>query len=168
LPSQLQRIIDERAWGEQRRGTRLLLCGSAMSVMGELLAGSAPLRGRASLELLVQPFGYRTAAAFWQISDPKLAVLVHAVVGGTPAYRREFVADSVPASRAEFDGWVERTVLNPAVPLLREARYPLAEETGIREPRSTTRSWQRSRRAIRPAAGSPTTSDASPLSWFIR
>lgn len=134
LPSLIQRVIDEQAWGEQRPGTRLLLCGSAMSVMGDLLAGSAPLRGRASAELLVRPFGYRTAAEFWQISEPKLAVLVHAIVGGTPAYRREFVADDVPASLADLDRWVERTVLNPAVPLFREARYLLAEETGIREP----------------------------------
>src|SRR5487761_1071599 len=77
LPSLIQRMLDQRAWGQQERGTRLLLCGSAMSVMGGLLAGSAPLRGRASLELLVQPFGYRTAAEFWGITDPGLAVLVH-------------------------------------------------------------------------------------------
>ena len=134
LPSLVQRLIDQRAWGEQAQGTRLLLCGSAMSVMGGLLAGAAPLRGRASLELLVQPFGYRTAAEFWQISDPELAVLVHCIVGGTPAYRHEFVAEDIPASLADFDDWVARTVLNPAVPLFREARYLLAEETGIREP----------------------------------
>jgi uncharacterized protein len=30
------------------------LCGSAMSVMGDLLSGNAPLRGRASLELVVR------------------------------------------------------------------------------------------------------------------
>ncbi|WP_216901415.1 hypothetical protein [Nocardia alni] len=29
-----------------------------MSVMGRLLAGSAPLRGRASLELIVRPLGW--------------------------------------------------------------------------------------------------------------
>jgi uncharacterized protein len=134
LPSLVQRMIDRRAWGNQEGGTRLLLCGSAMSVMGALLAGSAPLRGRASLELLVQPFDYRTAAEFWGITDPRLAVLVHSIVGGTPAYRHEFVADDVPSSLADLDDWVARTVLNPAVPLFREARYLLAEETGIREP----------------------------------
>jgi uncharacterized protein len=134
LPSLVQRVLDRRAWGDQEGGTRLLLCGSAMSVMGGLLAGSAPLRGRASLELLVQPFGYRTAAEFWGITDPKLAVLVHSIVGGTPAYRHEFIADDLPSSLADLDDWVARTVLNPAVPLFREARYLLAEETGIREP----------------------------------
>jgi AAA+ ATPase superfamily predicted ATPase len=134
LPSLIQRMVDGQAWGWQNAGTRLLLCGSAMSVMGELLSGSAPLRGRASLELLVQPFGYRTAARFWGITDPRLAVLVHSIVGGTPAYRNEFVADDVPRDAGDLDHWVARTALNPAVPLFREARYLLAEETGIREP----------------------------------
>ena len=55
-----------------------------MPVMGQLLAGQAPLRGRASLELLVRPLGYRDAARFWNADDPELAVLLHAVVGGTP------------------------------------------------------------------------------------
>jgi AAA+ ATPase superfamily predicted ATPase len=135
LPSLLQRALDDQAWGQQTQGTRFLLCGSAMSVMGGLFAGNAPLRGRSALELLVAPFGYRTAARFWGIdNDPTLAVLVHSIVGGTPAYRSEFVADDAPASREDFDNWVIRTVLNPAVPLFREARYLLAEETDIREP----------------------------------
>jgi AAA+ ATPase superfamily predicted ATPase len=135
LPSLLQRALDDQAWGPQARRTRFLLCGSAMSVMGGLLAGNAPLRGRSALELVVAPFGYRTAARFWGIdNDPTLAVLVHSIVGGTPAYRSEFVADDVPASRDDFDNWVTRTVLNPAIPLFREARYLLAEETDIREP----------------------------------
>ena len=85
LPSLMQRALDDQAWGSQQRGTRFLLCGSAMSVMGGLLAGNAPLRGRSALELVVAPFDYRTAARFWGIeSDPSLAVLVHSIVGGLP------------------------------------------------------------------------------------
>ncbi|MCP2290452.1 AAA family ATPase [Nocardia amikacinitolerans] len=132
LPSLLQWALDPR--GPARvAGSRILLCGSAMSVMGGLLSGSAPLRGRASLELVVNPLGYRQAAAFWGIEDPRLAVLVHSIVGGTPAYRRDFVAGDAPESLEDFDSWVLRTVLNPQVPLFREARYLLAEETEIRD-----------------------------------
>jgi hypothetical protein len=80
-----------------------------MSVMGRLLAANAPLRGRASLELIVDSFGYRTAARFWQIDDPKLAVLVHSIVGGTPAYRQEFVGGDAPESLTDFGDWVPRT-----------------------------------------------------------
>ncbi|MEW9556090.1 ATP-binding protein [Nonomuraea sp. NPDC050783] len=132
LPSFLQRALDPR--GYARRGeVRLLLCGSAMGVMGRLLSGNAPLRGRASLELIVRPLDYRASAAFWGIDDPRLAVLVHSIVGGTPAYRREFVAGDAPASLDDFDAWVLRTVLNRQMPLFREARYLLAEETDIRD-----------------------------------
>jgi uncharacterized protein len=133
LPSIIQRELGP---GGSGRGSaaRLLLCGSSMSVMGGLLAGQAPLRGRASLELLVRPFEYQESARFWEADDPRLAALIHAVVGGTPAYRREFVAFDVPASLADFDAWVLRTVLNPQSPLFREARYLLAEETEIRDP----------------------------------
>lgn len=133
LPSVIQRELGPGGSGAASRA-RLLLCGSAMSVMGGLLSGRAPLRGRAGLELIVQPFGYREAARFWGISDPRLAVLVHAVVGGTPAYRRELVREDAPADLADFDAWVTRTVLNPQTPLFREARYLLAEETEIRDP----------------------------------
>ena len=132
LPSLIQRALGPRGYARQSRA-RLLLSGSAMSVMGQLLGGNAPLRGRASLELIIRPFGYRDAAKFWGISDPRLALLVHAIVGGTPAYRREFVAGDAPGSIADFDSWVLRTVLNPQLPLFREARYLLAEEADIRD-----------------------------------
>jgi uncharacterized protein len=132
LPSLIQRALDPRGYAQQS-AARLLLSGSAMSVMGGLLSGNAPLRGRASLELIVRPFGYRDAARFWGIDDPRLALLVHSIVGGTPAYRREFVAGDSPASLADFDSWVLRTALNPQLPLFREARYLLAEEADIRE-----------------------------------
>jgi hypothetical protein len=89
----------------------------------------------AGLELIVQPFGYREAARFWGISDPRLAVLVHSVVGGTPAYRRELVRQDAPAGLSDFDAWVTRTALNPQTPLFREARYLLAKETEIDDTR---------------------------------
>lgn len=133
LPSIIQRELGPGGSGRDSTA-RLVLCGSAMSVMGGLLAGQAPLRGRAGLELVIHPFRYREAAEFWEISDPRLAVLVHAILGGTPAYRYEFTQGDVPASLAEFDDWVLRTVLNPQMPLFREARYLLAEESDIRDP----------------------------------
>jgi uncharacterized protein len=133
LPSIIQRELGPGGAGAGS-SVRLVLCGSAMSVMGGLLSGRAPLRGRAGLELIVQPFRYRDAAEFWSIADPHLALQVHAVVGGTPAYGREFVRGDAPAGPSDFDAWVRRTVLNPQTPLFREARYLLAEETDIREP----------------------------------
>jgi AAA+ ATPase superfamily predicted ATPase len=132
LPSLIQRALDPAA---QRRNTpvRLLLCGSALSFMGKLLAGNAPLRGRAGLELVVPTLDFRLAREFWGITDLRTAVLTNAIVGGTPAYRREFAQDDVPADADDFDPWVCRTVLNPGRPLFREARYILAEEPDIHD-----------------------------------
>ena len=133
LPSIIQHAFGPLTGERTNSKSRLLLCGSAMSFMGKLLAGNAPLRGRAGLELVVSTLDYRLAARFWGITDPKLAVQVNAIVGGTPAYRREFVRNDIPADRGDFDSWVARTVLSPENPLFREARYLLAEEPDLRD-----------------------------------
>ncbi len=133
LPSILQNAIAPRRAEREGSRSRLLLCGSAMTFMGTLLAGNAPLRGRAGLELVVPTLDYQLAAQFWNVTDPVLAVKVHAVVGGTPAYRREFARDDTPADTVDFDGWIQRTVLNPASPLFREARYLLAAESELHD-----------------------------------
>jgi hypothetical protein len=133
LPSIIQQAFGPRRANRVNSRTRLLLCGSALSFMGGLLSGNAPLRGRAGLELVVPTLDYRLAAQFWGIDDPRLAVQVNAVVGGTPAYRREFVRNDAPAGPDDFDPWVLRTVLNPESPLFREARYLLAEEPQLRD-----------------------------------
>jgi uncharacterized protein len=128
--------IIQRELGPDRRGasrTRLLLCGSAMGLMGQLLSGGAPLRGRAGLQMVVHSFDYRTAREFWNIDDRRLALQVHSIVGGTPAYKEEFLRSDSPASADEFDPWVCRTVLNPTTPLFFEGRYLLLQEGGIRD-----------------------------------
>ncbi|MFI9533016.1 ATP-binding protein [Nocardia fusca] len=132
LPSLIQRAFDPA--GRRHAGAiRLLLCGSAQSFMSKLLVGSAPLRGRASLELVVPTLDYRLAREFWEIDDLSLAFLVNAVVGGTPAYRREYTLGDTPADREDFGPWVVRNVLNSSRPLFREARFLLAEEPELRE-----------------------------------
>jgi hypothetical protein len=83
LPSLLQAAYAPRRSERTGFRARLLLCGSAaMSFIGKLLSGSAPLHGRAPLDLTVQTLDYRMAAQFWGLHDPRLAFLVHAVVGG--------------------------------------------------------------------------------------
>jgi hypothetical protein len=55
-------------------------------------------KGRASLDLTVQTLNYQLAARFWGLADPRLAFLVNAVVGGTPAYRTEMIRYDTPGS----------------------------------------------------------------------
>ncbi|WP_045877996.1 ATP-binding protein [Pseudofrankia sp. DC12] len=133
LPSAVQAALGPRRAERTASRTRLILCGSALSVMGRLLAGSAPLRGRAALELVVPSLDFRLAREFWEIEDPLLAARLHAVVGGTPAYR-DFARRDAPRGLDDFDAWVVRTVLNRNSPLFREARYLLAEEPDLRDP----------------------------------
>ncbi|MFF2809074.1 ATP-binding protein [Streptomyces sp. NPDC058000] len=108
--------------------TRLILSGASPAVIRRLFAGPSSLHAVASLEVEVRPFSFRKAARFWGIRAPRLAVQVHAVVGGTPAYRGDLVCDDVPAGPDDFDAWVCRTVLNPRVPLFWEARHLLEQE----------------------------------------
>ena len=72
LPSILQIAIAPRRAEREGSRSRLLLCGSAMSFMGTLLAGNAPLRGRAGLELVVPTLDYQLSAQFWDVTDPAL------------------------------------------------------------------------------------------------
>jgi AAA+ ATPase superfamily predicted ATPase len=113
LRSVLQRALSPRSMAQLSGQVRLILCGSAFTVMRGLLGGSAPLRGRAKLELLVQPFDYREAAGFWGVpDDPELALQLHDLVGGTPAYQSMCVER--PDSVADFDNWVIQRLLSPA------------------------------------------------------
>ena len=133
LPSVIQAAFGPRREERLRSRTRLLLCGSAMSFMGRLLSGTAPLRGRAGLEMIVPTLDYRLAAQFWEIDNPHLAVLLYSVVGGTPAYRDGAAGGRGPQSVADLDPWVAENVLSRFSPLFREARYLLAEEPDIRD-----------------------------------
>ncbi|WP_349263761.1 ATP-binding protein [Actinocrinis sp.] len=133
LPSIVQNALAPLRSERDSSRTRLLLCGSAMSFMGSLLSGDAPLRGRAGLELVVPTLDHQRAAEFWDISDPTTALKVNAVVGGTPAYRREYARDDTPKNPADFDAWILRTVLSPTSPLFREARYLLADEPELHD-----------------------------------
>lgn len=133
LPSVIQAAFGPRRDERMRSRTRLLLCGSAMSFMGRLLSGTAPLRGRAGLEMVVRTLDYRQAAQFWGLSEPRLAALLYAVVGGTPAYRDGAAGGRAPRSEEEFGEWVIDHMLDRFSPLFREARYLLAEEPDIRD-----------------------------------
>ena len=126
LASAIQIAYDEWRDG-QHQPMRLILCGSAMSIMTQVLAGQKAMRGRATLDLVLRPFDYRTSAAYWGIEDPELALLVDAVVGGTPGYRA-LLDFPPPVSVEAFGRWLARGVLNPSHAMFHEADYLLTEE----------------------------------------
>jgi AAA+ ATPase superfamily predicted ATPase len=136
LPSYLQRALSPLGYAKENTQTRLILCGSAVTTMSSLLGGGAPLRGRAFMELVVRPFGYREAATFWgSDADPELAFRVNALVGGTPAYL-EMCGGAGPQDLEHFEEWVARRLLNPASAMFREGGLLLREEPSIADPTS--------------------------------
>jgi AAA+ ATPase superfamily predicted ATPase len=128
LPSLLQRHIDSSR--DRGPAVRLVVCGSALSVMASLLEGAQALRGRATHDLPVGTFDFRTAALFWGIKDPKTAFHVHSVIGGTPGYG-DLITAKTPARMADFSRWLEHGVLNPASAMFREDDYLLTEERSL-------------------------------------
>ncbi|MEU6743258.1 ATP-binding protein [Streptosporangium sandarakinum] len=129
IPGLLQLLYDRSQTGHGHEGGRVILCGSAISVMNELMSGTKALRGRAAVDLRLQPFDLTTTARHWGIDDPATALRVHAVLGGSPGYRN-LAPEPAPRSLPEFDAWIPATVLDPGQALFSrsEAEYLLRED----------------------------------------
>ena len=128
LPSIFQRAIDKSR--DEPAAVRLVLCGSALSVMAGLLTGAQALRGRASLDLVVRPFDFRLSAKYWGIDDVPTAFRVHAILGGTPGYR-DLLPGAPPRRVGDIERWLTAGVLNPSSAMFREAEYLLTEERSL-------------------------------------
>lgn len=128
LDSIIQRAFGPRNPSRTSGRTRLILCGSAMTVMSQILSGTAPLRGRAGLDLRVSPFDFRVARELHGVRDLQTALRSYAVIGGVPAYAREMVDGDLPSGPNDFDRWVCRRVLSPSAPLFNEIGLLLSED----------------------------------------
>lgn len=135
LPSIVQGLYDEIGPGAmtERKPLRLVLCGSAISVMAGLLSGTRALRGRGALELRVKPFNFRDARAYWGIDNLETAFVHNALMGGTPGYRDLVPDPKVPEEAGQIGKWLTRNVLRPAVPLFDEANRVVHEDPRIRD-----------------------------------
>ena len=82
LPSTLQARWDHRG------GARLsiVLAGSHVGLMEELVAADAPLFGRADAHLRLQPFSWRDASLLAGGDDPEAWLEAFVTVGGMPRY----------------------------------------------------------------------------------
>ncbi|MFC5831583.1 AAA family ATPase [Nonomuraea insulae] len=129
VPGLLQLLYDQSQAGQGVPGGRVIVCGSAMSVMNELLSGTKTLRGRAALDLFLQPFDLGTTARHWGIEDSAAALRLHAILGGSPGYRN-LANVAPPQTVAGMDDWVPATVLDPRQALFSasEAEYLLRED----------------------------------------
>jgi AAA+ ATPase superfamily predicted ATPase len=84
LPSVVQRFWD----GVRERGKplNLVVCGSKISFMEELLAEKNPMHGRQTLKLDLGPLSYRDAARFFPAWSAEERLYAYGVFGGIPYY----------------------------------------------------------------------------------
>ena len=82
LPSTLQARWDHR--GDSQLS--IVLAGSHVGLMEELVAADAPLFGRADAHLRLAPFGWREAGLLIGGGDPEAWLEAYTTVGGMPRY----------------------------------------------------------------------------------
>lgn len=112
----LQRYVDAAA------GPSLVLTGSALSVMSDLVAAKAPLYGRVGTVIVPTPFTGAHLRRLWRTPDALGALWVDAALGGRPGYR-----PLVRPPGRDVDAWVTGELLAPGSPLLDAAEADLAE-----------------------------------------
>lgn len=128
LDSIIQRGFGPRGRRRTSKRARLILCGSAMTIMRRLLSGTAPLHGRAGMDLRISAFDFRVARELHGVEDLATAFRAYAVVGGVAAYARDMVDGDLPAGPRDLDRWVCQRVLSPAAPLFNEVSLLLSED----------------------------------------
>ena len=87
LPSVLQEY-----WDIKLSNTKLFLiiCGSAVSMMEKLLGYKSPIYGRRTAQLRLKPLGFFHIRDFFPRYDWEDLIKVYGILGGNPAYLREF------------------------------------------------------------------------------
>ena len=90
IQSVLQKITGS-VWKESK--LYFVLCGSLVAFMkDEVLAESAPLHGRATLELKLKPFNYLDTAEFVPEYSPEEKAIVYGLTNGVAKYIEQFNA----------------------------------------------------------------------------
>lgn len=98
----------------------LVLCGSAVQMMENLLTGAAPLAGCVTGRLAVRPLDFRSAAQMLAFPDPVDSLTAYGILGGVPLYLGFFRAEwSIRAN-------VLRTIASPTARLYVEPQTVFA------------------------------------------
>lgn len=126
LDSIIMRHYDR--WERARVPITLVISGSALTMMEQLLEGDKPMFGRAGYRPLIEPFDYRDAAEFGPASArPEEKLLRYGVLGGTAQYQ-------VWAGQASLREILKRRILTKDEPLFEEPLQLIRGESEIREP----------------------------------
>ena len=124
LASTLQLLIDKN---KDNSKLFLILCGSSMSYMEDnVLAYKAPLYGRRTAQLKIQPFDFFEACQYFKRFSNTDKALAYGFVGGTPQYLLQ-IDDTLSVEEN-----IKNTHLNPASAIFEEPNNLLKQE--VREP----------------------------------
>jgi len=120
----------QNAWDHQLKQTQifLLLAGSHLSLMNRLQTYRAPLYGRFTAQLRVDPLPFYALKSFLPNYDVERRVAVYAILGGIPAYLEQF------SDRYSLRENLEQTVLR-RTGLFRTEPFVLIGDL-VREPRN--------------------------------
>lgn len=120
----------QNAWDHLLKTTQivLVLAGSQVGMMIDLLGYRAPLYGRATAQLGLKPLPFRAIRQFFPGYSAEQCVAVYAMLGGIPAYLERF-SDAV--SLADN---VREQILSMTSIFLHEPMFLLQDE--VREPAS--------------------------------
>ncbi len=124
LASTFQLLIDKY---KDRSKLMLILCGSSMSYMeDEVLAYKAPLYGRRTAQMKIQPFDFADTCRYCRNFSDEEKALLYGIVGGTPQYLLQM------DDRLCIEENIKNTFLNPMSFLFEEPANLLKQE--VREP----------------------------------
>ncbi len=122
--STLQLLIDKNRDSSK---LFLILCGSSMSYMEDnVLAYKAPLYGRRTAQLKIQPFDFFESCCYFENFSGEDKALAYGIVGGTPQYLMQL------DDRLSIEDNIKNTHLNPASSIFEEPNNLLKQE--VREP----------------------------------
>ena len=124
LASTLQLLIDKY---KETSKLMLILCGSSMSYMEDhVLAYKAPLYGRRTAQMKIQPFDFEESCQYVKSYSDEDKALLYGIVGGTPQYLLQM------SDRLSVEENIKNTFLNPMSFLYEEPVNLLKQE--VREP----------------------------------
>lgn len=122
--STLQMLIDKN---KDSSKLFLILCGSSMSYMEDnVLAYKAPLYGRRTSQLKIQPFDFFESCRYFENFSGEDKALAYGIMGGTPQYLMQL------DDRLSIEDNIKNTHLNPASSIFEEPNNLLKQE--VREP----------------------------------
>lgn len=116
--------VVQRWWDQRGRSSpiMLVLCGSAVAYMAQVVGAAAPLHQRATATLQLRPLGHRPAGQFVGALPASERAVVYGILGGIPLYLSQW--DAHASRRANL----VRLFGQPASPLVDAAELVLSGE----------------------------------------